>query len=48
MDDKYSNKFSQDLINILKTLLNENYKKRPNPHDLIKLAIMAQNNKKQI
>lgn len=34
----YENLYSSQLKNILETLLNSDYKKRPNPHDLIQLS----------
>ena len=38
MFQNYQDNYSKPLKNIISTLLNEDYKKRPNPHDLIRLA----------
>ena len=38
----FDDKYSKQLRSIIGTLLNEDYKKRPNPHDLVQLAQVNQ------
>jgi len=42
MWEHYEDKYSRQLRSIIDTLLNEDYKKRPNPHDLVQLAQINQ------